>query len=81
MDDQQILQRIHDIVTRQHELRAEQQAGELSTADEQAQVRGLQEALDQCWDLLRQRRAAREFDRDPDTASERPVPEVEGYQQ
>ncbi len=38
-------------------------------------------ALDQCWDLLRQRRAAREFGTDPNAAQARPVPEVEGYLQ
>ena len=37
--------------------------------------------LDQCWDLLRQRRAREEFGENPDEAKERPVSEVEGYLQ
>jgi len=37
--------------------------------------------LDQCWDLLRQRRARREFGKDPDGAAVRPVNVVEGYEQ
>jgi hypothetical protein len=36
-------------------------------------------ALDQCWDLLRQRRALRETGGDPREAKVRPAGEVEGY--
>ena len=43
--------------------------------------RQLEEQLDQCWDLLRQRQARREFGEDPDDARPRPVQEVEGYLQ
>ncbi len=35
--------------------------------------------LDQCWDLLRQRRALREFGRDPGEAEVRPPSVVEKY--
>jgi hypothetical protein len=56
-------------------------AGTLSTDDEHAQLRATEEALDQCWDLLRQRRARREFGEKVDEAAERPVPEVESYLQ
>jgi hypothetical protein len=38
-------------------------------------------ALDQCWDLLRQRRALEEFGRDPDRATVRSEEVVERYQQ
>jgi hypothetical protein len=41
----------------------------------------VEEALDQCWDLLRQRRARREFGENPEGAQARPAGEVEGYQQ
>jgi hypothetical protein len=41
----------------------------------------LEETLDQCWDLLRQRRAKREFGENPDDAQVRDVRTVEGYQQ
>jgi hypothetical protein len=37
--------------------------------------------LDQCWDLLRQRRALREFGKDPDEAKVRPAKIVENYEQ
>ncbi|HEX2374478.1 MAG TPA: DUF2630 family protein, partial [Actinomycetota bacterium] len=37
--------------------------------------------LDQCWDLLRQRRARRDAGQDPDSASVRPEGTVEGYLQ
>jgi hypothetical protein len=37
--------------------------------------------LDQCWDLLRQRRALREFGDDPDKAKVRPPSVVEKYEQ
>ena len=41
----------------------------------------IEETLDQCWDLLRQRRALREFGRDPDDATVREVDVVEDYEQ
>ena len=50
-------------------------------AETRARIRGLEESLDQCWDLLRQRRAREEFGEDPDAAGARPVPQVEGYLQ
>ena len=41
----------------------------------------IQIELDQCWDLLRQRRARRKYGQDPDGASARPASVVERYQQ
>jgi hypothetical protein len=54
-----------------------------NTLSDQDQVRleGIRVELDQCWDLLRQRRARREFGQDPDLASVRPASVVEKYQQ
>ena len=49
--------------------------------EEHERLAQLEAALDQCWDLLRRRRAAREFGTDPGTAQARPVNEVEGYLQ
>ena len=40
----------------------------------------MEEQLDQCWDLLRQRRAKKDYGENPDEAEVRPVSEVEGYQ-
>ncbi|WP_426247458.1 DUF2630 family protein [Nocardioides sp. LHG3406-4] len=81
MDQQQILAEVRSLVEREHELRERRQSGELSRADEQAEIRQVEEALDQCWDLLRQRRAKQEFGENPDEAAARPVSEVEGYLQ
>ena len=56
-------------------------AGEVTSEEENARVKELEVALDQCWDLLRQRRARRGAGEDPDAASARPPSEVEGYRQ
>ena len=48
---------------------------------DQVRLEKIQIELDQCWDLLRQRRARREFDQDPDGATIRPVSVVERYEQ
>jgi hypothetical protein len=81
MDDKQILGHIGELIKTEHELRAKVAAGTLSTDAEHAQLRSVEEALDQCWDLLRQRRARQEFGDNPDDAVERPAREVEGYLQ
>ena len=80
MDDGQIIGRIDELIAEEHELRAKA-TGHGLTANEQARLDGLEERLDQCWDLLRQRRARSEFGQNPDGASARPVPEVESYRQ
>jgi uncharacterized protein DUF2630 len=77
MDDQRIHQTITGLVEEEHELR-----GRAEHTDEQrARLRQLEESLDQCWDLLRQRDALRAAGGDPDAAKARPVPEVESYLQ
>ena len=81
MEDNQILAHIDELIKTEHELRARVAAGTLSTDAEHEQLRATEEALDQCWDLLRQRRARKEFGENPDEAVERPAPEVEGYMQ
>ncbi|MFE1959606.1 DUF2630 family protein [Streptomyces sp. NPDC059479] len=48
--------------------------------EEQERLRAVEVQLDQCWDLLRQRRAKSEFGENPDEAAVRPPSEVEGYQ-
>ena len=81
MDDSDILARIHEMVDAEHELRRQMQEnpGEISDAAER--LRDLEESLDQCWDLLRQRRAHREFEQDPDESEPRPRQQVERYLQ
>jgi hypothetical protein len=80
MDDPQIHGTIEQLVTEEHELWERESAGNASTADHQ-RLRELEVSLDQCWDLLRQRRALREAGRDPDSASVRRPEVVENYEQ
>jgi hypothetical protein len=80
MDDQEILRRIHDLVDEEHDL--EHHTGPKGITDTEAdRLRSIEVALDQCWDLLRQRRARRSAGVDPDTAGVRDAGVVEGYQQ
>ncbi|GAB3462976.1 DUF2630 family protein [Kineococcus endophyticus] len=81
MDEHDIHQRISDLVATEHRLREALQKGELSADEEHAQLRAAEEALDQAWDLLRQRDARRSAGQDPERAAARPVDEVEHYQQ
>ena len=81
MSDKEILGHIDELIQTEHELRTKLAAGELSTEEEHARLKATEEALDQCWDLLRQRRARREFGEDPGAAAARPASEVEGYLQ
>ena len=81
MDDTEILSQIERLVEEEHRLRRLVLAGELASDQEQARLRGIEAALDRCWDLLRQRRARRQVGEDPDEAQARPASEVEGYLQ
>ena len=81
MDDKEIMANIDQLIETEHRLRRQLASGELSAPAEHERLRSAEEALDQCWDLLRQRRARREFGENPDAAASRPVSEVEGYQQ
>ncbi|MDT0300967.1 DUF2630 family protein [Streptomonospora wellingtoniae] len=74
-----ILGRISDLVTEERDLR-EQNEHRL-TPEERQRMRRLEGELDQCWDLLRQRRAREEFGDDPDAVRVRPADDVEGYRQ
>jgi hypothetical protein len=81
MNDKEILSHIDELIATEHDLRTKVANGELSGADERDRLRSVEEAMDQCWDLLRQRRARREFGEDPGEAQLRPAGEVEGYMQ
>jgi len=81
MDDKEILGHIGELIRTEHELRAKVSAGELSSDEERERLRSAEAALDQCWDLLRQRRARREAGEDPSQAAARPEAEVEDYLQ
>jgi hypothetical protein len=56
-DDNGIFSRIDELVAEEHELRVKHAAGQVGDADEATRLRALEVELDQCWDLLRQRRA------------------------
>lgn len=80
MKDTEILERIGSLVDLEHSLRSRREAGD-GDADDHRKLEELEATLDQCWDLLRQRRARREFGEDPESAAARPPGVVRGYQQ
>jgi hypothetical protein len=81
MDDSDILARIREMVEAEHELRRAMQENPGDIPDAPERLRQLEQSLDQCWDLLRQRRAHREFAQDPDESQPRPREQVERYLQ
>jgi Protein of unknown function (DUF2630) len=76
-----LLARIGELVDAEHELRGKTESGELDPATEQQRLAQLEATLDQCWDLLRQRRARIDAGQSPDDANANPVERVEGYLQ
>jgi hypothetical protein len=81
MNDKDILAHIDELIETEHELRTKLASGEITGQDEHERLAAAEQALDQCWDLLRQRRARREFRQNPEEAQLRPAGEVEGYRQ
>ena len=77
VDDQPVLNHIQRLVGEEHRLHEQ---GAHSKADRK-RLEQVQVELDQCWDLLRQRRALREVGLDPDDAEVRPPQVVENYEQ
>lgn len=73
MADAELLSTIEKLVAEEHEIRS-------GGGRDPERLAHLGETLDQCWDLLRQRRARREF-AEPDTSDVRAAKVVEGYQQ
>lgn len=80
MDDGQIHDRIEALVAEEQELWNREGQGSATEADRN-RLKSLEVSLDQCWDLLRQRRALREAGLDEDLAAPRDADTVEGYQQ
>ena len=78
-DGQPILDRIRELVAEEHQLREQRADAEISGEEERSRLSALETELDQCWDLLRQRRALRDAGRSGDEAQVRPASEVEGY--
>ena len=76
-NDQAVLSHINQLVKEEERLYAKNGL----TDEDEARLGEVKLALDQCWDLLRQRRALREFGKDPDKAKVRPAKIVENYEQ
>jgi len=79
-EDEDLLERIHKLVDEEHHLHLAHQGRGL-TDEEAERLQEVEVGLDQCWDLMRQRRALRHAGQDPDHAHVRPAGTVEGYQQ
>lgn len=75
MVDEDIYGRINTLVDEENAIRANEKDGDAQ------RLANLEETLDQCWDLLRQRRALREFGKDPSQAQLRDASVVENYEQ
>lgn len=80
MNDTEILKQITELVNEEHKLMNQAESGGLDDS-EQARMKALEVNLDQCWDLLRQRRARRHAGLNPDEAQVRDPGIVEHYQQ
>ncbi|HWC79231.1 MAG TPA: DUF2630 family protein [Pseudonocardiaceae bacterium] len=80
MADKDIIGHIDELIAEEHQLRTKATGDGLAPEDTD-RMKSLAAQLDQCWDLLRQRRARREFGEDPGDAEARPISEVESYRQ
>jgi hypothetical protein len=84
MSDESIAARIENLIAEEHELRHREEADSKNVErleEDQRRLRALEIELDRCWDLMRQRRARREFGQDPDEARVRDPDTVERYLQ
>ena len=78
MEDQNVIDRINELAHEEHELFQKESQGS-ATQGERERLKWLEVSLDQCWDLLHQRRARRNAGLDPNEAQPRDVKTVEGY--
>jgi len=81
MDDEELVHTISQLVDEEHRLERHSSGGNPLSADDEARLQMLEIGLDQCWDLLRQRRARRRAGLDPDEATSRDPAVVERYLQ
>ena len=81
MDDDQVIRSIDSLVEEEHRLHSHVSAGTPLSDEDQRRLRELEVRLDQCWDLLRQRRGLRDRGENPDQAEVRDAGTVEGYRQ
>jgi hypothetical protein len=80
MDDDQIHGHIEQLVSEEHQLWSRESSGQ-ATDDDRRRLDQVKVSLDQCWDLLRQRRALREEGGNPEDARVRSEDVVERYEQ
>jgi len=78
MEDQRVIDRINELAHEEHQLFEKESQGKATPA-ERERLKQLEVSLDQCWDLLHQRRARRNAGFDPDDARVRDEKTVEGY--
>ncbi|PWI40951.1 hypothetical protein CK485_26535 [Streptomyces sp. ICBB 8177] len=78
--DEGILRRISSMIEDEKSLRDQLAEGRIDSRTEQERLAEVERELDQCWDLLRQRRARAQYGEDPDETRVRPSWQVEGYE-
>jgi hypothetical protein len=78
MEEKAVLGRIDELAREEHELFKLESQGKATISD-QERLQQLEVMLDQCWDLLRQRRARSEYGLDPDEAHMRDEKTIKGY--
>ncbi|WP_017576405.1 DUF2630 family protein [Nocardiopsis kunsanensis] len=76
--EKDIMTTIRGLIDEEHTLRSDPEGLD---DEERRRMQEVEVALDQCWDLLRRRRARAEYGQDPDDTRSRPASEVEGYRQ
>ena len=81
MADDDVLSNIQELAQEEHALLERHHGGGALSEDEHRRLEDVQVRLDQCWDLLRQRRARRQYGDDPSAAHARDESTVEGYWQ
>jgi Protein of unknown function (DUF2630) len=79
MEDKDLIDRINSLAHEEHALFEKESRGEAGAGDRE-RLRQLEVTLDQCWDLLHQRRALRNAGMNPDDATVRDETTVEGYE-
>lgn len=78
-EDIDIRNRIKGLIDEEHGLRTRLSKGEITVDEENQRLRSIEVELDQCWDLLRQRRAKRQYGENPEEAQVRDARTVENY--
>lgn len=81
MNNEDLLARIQALVDEEHKLRGSSGDAEAGSEDSRSRLSQVEKELDQCWDLLRQRRAKEDAGESPQDAEPRPIDQVEGYRQ